>query len=159
MRGNLWFLLRMQNLLQMENKYYTPDISDLFVGYECELEDPTWRPILVSKHYLPRAITKLANRLIRTSYLTKEQIGKEGWEIKDVFNDEMTHTYPCSFRAEKKIDDICVYRIKWTNEFSGRILKIGAHLTLPTLEKTLILFIGKCPSINEFRKICKLLGI
>lgn len=155
----------------MESKYYTPDISDLFLGYECEKierdysrhisihinsEDPkdwdsAWGKIYQSdlfnsKPYILKqediieflGLAKGFHRSqIRTPYLTREQIEKDGWSFnKDNYGSlEFSNwDYEMSYRSVTRILNI---------------IKGGSK---PPTE----LYYGKCPSINEFRKICKL---
>jgi hypothetical protein len=129
----------------MDNKYYTPSIEDIRVGYECEClwqrpEPKTWDRIKITEtdteKYLELSVEDVLRRVksneIRTPYLTKEQIEAEGWR-------NVTHHY-------KKED---------------------YNLMLPYDDKYLIrvfkgiepIFQGHCPSINELRIITKLLGI
>lgn len=134
----------------MSDLYYTPEISDLFVGYEGEITDcceEKWRKLTISKNYLRKAISIIENHFpkrIRTPYLTKEQIEKEGWKeihyreyIREVGNRTIHFS---NGQKESEEDTEYVSIIKMHNSTST-------------------LFEGECPSINEFRKICKWLGI
>lgn len=76
----------------MENKkYYTPEISELFIGYECEaLSDDfvfgfDWRPYRVSD--LNEKLSQQFLKLLRTPYLSKEDIIDLGWEHKQYVKD------------------------------------------------------------------------
>lgn len=63
-------------------KYFTPEISDIHIGYECEWVDSRgdWMPLRVLN---TQDIIDAFNDKLRTPYLTKEQIEKEGWEVHD----------------------------------------------------------------------------
>lgn len=117
----------------MENKYYTPSIEDIRVGYECETQVdpyPYWvKTIIENGDCLNFIIEK--DWQIRTSYLTKEQIEAEGWEY--------TH-------HNRFIKD--VYYLDFDR--TGLLISYG--------EGTYC-YDGACPSINEFRTIIKLLNI
>ncbi len=129
------------------DKYYTPDVSDLFIGYECEYQrhKGEWFCDIITA-------TDIYNfrehpEKVRTPYLTKEQIEKEGWKeihwreyIKLV--DEAKSLYIHFFNGNRQSEDDEEYM----SEFK-------VH------NGTRVMFSGKCPSVNEFRKICKLLGI
>jgi hypothetical protein len=131
----------------MENKYYTPDISDIRVGYECEVESN-----LKWKHITLTAINSEENHInsnngnywltgqnLRVSYLTKEQLIVEGWIIQFELPDGRELYRKYNFRIEKKNNRIHIFKIERTYDTT--------------------LFVGNCLSINEFRFICKLLNI
>lgn len=136
------------------DKYYTPDISDLFVGYECEAymrNAGTDDPFEWEKYKIPTPSLDLSSIFsmvyrnhIRTPYLTKEQIEKEGWKykwkltkgdsyVKEPFNLVCLNDYHIIIELIKREE--------------GRFLESFTK------------FAGECLSINEFRKICKLLEI
>ena len=142
----------------MKNKYYVPAIEDVFVGYECELylsiyEDDKWteKNWVVGKvsqifphfewvdyrdvsHTFPVHGGEYFELRIRTPYLTKEQIEKEGWTTD----------------PKGKFD-------KGKNSLA--VITIESTIFIRIINKYLTLYFGKCPSINEFRKICNLLDI
>ena len=155
----------------MKSKYYTPDISDLFVGYECEkaildysstgLAPVGWEPYKIGQDAnWEKGLREMETfilwntRSLRTPYLTKEQIESEGWKYEGA-KDYLLFGYDVMqgfHNAMEKGD----YVIQGRSLFGSQHLKIfdrsdqeGAHCV----------FEGFCPSINEFRKICKLLGI
>ena len=127
----------------MENKYFTPDIEDMTVGYEVEqLINQKWKKELFAKgSYLPEnndllqwAHSCIISNTLRVPYLTKEQIEAEGWKHYGNNCFELNPRWFCSWYPE--INRLEVY----DNEN----------------EKN---FAGKCKDINTFRKICKLLEI
>ena len=138
----------------MENKYFTPDIEDLCIGYEYEqLINQVWtKEVFAKGSYLPENIDLLnwihscvLSKKIRVPYLTKEQIEAEGWEfIKhhagtewyDFEKDEYSLYVDFDFRGEIYLK---IYSDRYYEEFNY--------------------FSGKCKDINTFRKICKLLEI
>lgn len=123
----------------MENKYYTPDLEDLYVGYECEVSENGSKflgPMKINSRMIGGIDDFILS--VRTPYLTKEQIESEGWEFKQ-------HYHP---RFEKTVNEV-----EYTIYIEYNQIQLynftDKHHILTTERK----------SINEFRKICKLLGI
>jgi hypothetical protein len=129
------------------NKYFTPDIEDIHVGYLCyqynkfynekgELFDERWAEQLTP--LFPASVRILMNEevniddYIRVPYLTKEQIEDEGWVYVNI--------------------DMC-----WIK--NGIELYLEKDNIIEILEQPNWLYKGKCKDINTFRKICKLLEI
>ena len=138
----------------MENKYFTPDMEDFHIGYECEISTPTiWKSgkfpeILELNSELDEfgkdSFMKAAHAILRVPYLTKEQIEAEGWNkanipIVTINNDFYEIPY---IKHNFRID----YNFK--NNLINILENNGKNL-----------FYGKCKDINTFRKICKLLEI
>jgi hypothetical protein len=83
----------------MENKYYTPDISEFYVGFECETTGsyPTL-PVTWKKHIVVKETIGLVmswhpkyGPQFRVKYLDKEDIESLGWEnIKSKYNTRLT---------------------------------------------------------------------
>ena len=131
----------------MENKYFTPDIEDMTVGYEVEqLINQKWKKELFAKgSYLPEnndllqwAHSCIISNTLRVPYLTKEQIEDEGWtKEKSYFIKNNIYLF-----------------------FEDNFLEIdsGNPFSWEAIDSE-ILFKGKCKDINTFRKICKLLEI
>lgn len=132
------------------NKYYTPDVEDLFIGYECELlsVDKPW-----IKGIYPEILTlcptlrkfksdhlKLENTFIRTKYLDKEDIESLGW----VHHKSITHVL--TFDKDN-------YQLWILENNQIKINQGGRPLWIHTRFK------GECKSINELRKIMKLLKV
>jgi len=146
--------------------YYTPDIEDIRVGYEAEVNwefyrnsDGTksshlngWKPVIFKG--VDEAVRKYHEMgMYRVPYLTKEQIEAEGWEkdtnhplYKGLLKFKNSNgTYWVRMSDNNKIDIIC-----YTSTEGKDIW---------TLQKRSVIFEGYCPSINEFRYITKLLKI
>jgi hypothetical protein len=156
----------------MENKYYTPDISDLHIGYECEWKDCDeyafekkdeypWESITIEELDLENLVEDLEEGRIRTPYLTKEQLEAEGWIcIADIIygdgvklfkKDIGNYTYDCRYN---------ILSTRLTIELRDYILDASKIKTNPPGKYSLdIVYNGFCSSINEFRYICKLLNI
>ena len=146
-----------------DNKYFTPDIKDFHIGYECEINTSNgWKSgkfpeILELNGELDEfgkdSFMKAAHAILRVPYLTKEQIEAEGWELIQI--------YPkgsCVFQKETKEDgyeltyDFTEYRITFAKLYFYYLddKYTRSELTWRSL---------KCKDINTFRKICKLLEI
>jgi hypothetical protein len=141
---------------KMEDKYFTPEITDLRIGYECEVS----RKKIFTKNetqqdYFPefekgkieyRDFLLLEGYIkIRVPYLTKEQIIAEGWEFptQGLMSADMTiynRNMPC-------------YKNGYELGFDWSDKKIRIKLPSKTL------FEGECKDINTFRYICKLLNM
>lgn len=145
----------------MENKYYTPDISDIRVGYKCEFttdslsfevnntDDFSFRELDIAdiKDIIDFIEHGYFNeddlsQFIRTPYLTKEQIEEEGWK-------EYETRMIC--RSFKKENDYHLYWFETDNAI--QLCKGTPPMWLNYY------YSGECPSINEFRTISKLLNI
>lgn len=145
----------------MENNYYTPELSDLHIGYECEINlggVVGWEKHTISMRDFEFTKPLHNNNLgaYRTPYLTKEQIEAEGWKFLHISQDLW-------FEKEGDFDFDNFYTSKLTMHYGAK-----AHIGYSDLRLTIIaddrgldykLFEGMCPSINEFRKITKLIRI
>jgi hypothetical protein len=129
----------------MENKYFTPDLEDIHVGYEGEvsyLHEDKFTPFkLRHAEETSDFLTGYYNRKVRTPFLTKEQIEKEGWI--DQKDRDMSENMGFLFKSE--LGDIQY----WT---TNKRLNVS-------IKSTGYRFDGYCPSINEFRTIMKLLKL
>lgn len=145
-------------------KYYTPNVEDIHIGYECEIkpkgsEEFDWMKYVINGN---NNFDRYFRDSIRTPYLTKEQIETEGFidtggispffgqhtmfykeiEPDSNFKDDFARRYTVSLEQGKiRIEEALFGGFTGTHESYSQI------------------YYGKCPSINEFRKICKLLGI
>ena len=161
-------------------KYYTPEISDIKIGYECEIKDVTFdlnsiipNNTIIKKqkdrtHYWIKGTIKewsdkestnllftsgfysimISNNSIRTPYLTKEQIEAEGWKLPGIVKENTIIAY-------LKKEDI-IYIMNYEKSIL-RITKLLRKENTNLLDEQL--YKGTCPSINEFKTICKLLNI
>ena len=132
----------------MKNKYFTPDIEEMFVGCEFEMHDTwgNWKKLILTEELLKNPMVSLGsgNERIpwywkfRVPYLTKEKIEAEGWtKEKSYFIKNNIYLF-----------------------FEDKFLVIdsGNPFSWEAIDSE-ILFKGKCKDINTFRKICKLLEI
>ena len=144
----------------MENKYFTPDIEDVYVGYElewkCKIRNQDWEKTIcdtdlisiIYDEYEHADFEEPYNEQFRVPYLTKEQIEAEGWKENVLNNNEKA-----LLLFLKNGYELRMYK-NYICRFS--ILIVGAGI-IPNWDK--VLFEGKCKDINTFRKICKLLEI
>lgn len=158
--------------MNTENKYFTPDISDIRVGYECEeallrLKSPQpsnevyiegWTKYVLTEkearycshdcdNGFDTFMEKVENNLIRVPYLTKEQIENEGWkQSKD-------------YLFEKHIRDNLVYLLWFHEAPSLRKIIEYKYIGCGEVEEEGIFYKGSMKSVNELRYISKLLGI
>ena len=152
----------------MENKYFVPEISDLRVGYECEIYEQStnklikkieWHPVKViignSEYGKSVAINRIPKYLkqdkIRVPYLTKETIESEGWRIHDLQKEIKDKN---CFLFYKKVNEETFIMVF---DQSDSCKRIGIHqevLKIPVKH-----FSGTCKDINTLRQIQKLLGI
>jgi hypothetical protein len=147
-------------------KYYKPDIENLRIGYECEINHSRG----YSKEYIPTIIgykdeesaythelTNIIHMIddgygeVRTPYLTKEQIIAEGWKL------EKFQINPNRIAFKK--DNLFIIldtteEVPWL-DIILRDPSRSRHTINPEKFHTMI----NCPSINEFRQIIKLLHI
>jgi len=148
----------------MENKYYKPQVEDLFVGYEiCWIKDPTVSnepnnliKLIISPAQLSGMLYPnrgFGNNMDEgytpdlwsfvTEYLTKEQIEAEGWEsVRKDYYTKMDEGHPVFLQ------------VNYDWEGQPVFISIGYNNEYPRMR-----YVGICPSINEFRTIIKLLKI
>lgn len=147
------------------NKYFTPDIEDLHVGYEFEMkvfgEEETWLKMIFSTPDFTSVLNKVEEnysvpKVLRVPYLTKEQIEaelKHDWK----FN-ESTATFKNKIIKETFILNINIYYNFFFKKLQVKVIEEYEEFNkLKEIEYNL--FNGECKDINTFRKIIKLLGI
>ena len=167
--------------MEQENKYYTPDISELYVGYECQIgntgyaedfEGVNWRNIVLGKRDEENSssypyydlFADIADSLfqIRTKYLDQSDIESCGWEncrkLTDWFgkNDKLNQV---AFDKENMMlgydydTHILVIAVKDPTKSEDGKTEVFDY---PRNAKW---FRGECKSINELRTIMKFLKI
>ena len=140
----------------MENKqYYTPDLEDLFIGYECEVKQHGKSNEDWHKHtiYAENIYDVESNYIdVRTPYLSKEDIEKEGFKkVKENEREIFELIVPQEGFNEWKYVKVYLedgYKIKITETFESSWANF-----------TNTVFHGECKSVNELRKIKKWLKI
>jgi hypothetical protein len=137
-----------QKQAEKEKEYFIPKLDDFNIDYECEmLTDRGWKQYII--HSSRAFIDNMIKNSLRTPYLTKEQIEKEGWKYEPLIGLVIAHKFTKGdyilnwFWNDKKI---FIYKMK-------KLWPGSVNYELEPLYK------GICPSINEFRTIMKLLNI
>jgi hypothetical protein len=158
----------------MENKYFTPDIEDICIGYELEMNwnrayEKKWVPIKISIQDEEFAYTDEISEIInalddgmseaRVPYLTKEQIEAEGWKYYQNIPDAVVSKGYVEYYKDVEWFKV-VISISETNHYLTvekvfQNVQIGDELK----EFRNTIYNGECKDINTFRKIIKLLGI
>lgn len=158
-----------------KEKHFIPEISDLFVGYECEIinyasnnynKDKStckWNKFVLKKEhlfssydgssFLETCVSCLNFGDLRVPYLTKEQIENEGWKFRETGRSKFYKRYD-------KTEFALNYNIKTNMLFIEKAIK---DVTNTVYDYSWInndyIFVGKCRCINEFRTIMKFLEI
>jgi len=167
--------------MEENNKYYTPDISDLFIGYECEFrfrDTDNWVKEIISVNtdllYLQDVMKERIGKQggVRTKCLDKEDIKNENWEFKpkglcNWFEKLMPEGYFLDIEAnkeDKKYLEINYCWEYWYKKDSFWLGYYGTNIaiiqnTSGDLKDNQIKYSGKCLSINELKKIMKYLNI
>lgn len=133
----------------MDAEYYTPDVEDIHIGFECEINHREgWLPIKVDYLYdgdeygntfeIEKAIENRPKG-IRVPYLKSAQIEKEGWALYDPINRVYRKENFCLIHKSDKHE----IEISDTDSSYGMQVKYD----------------GSCKSINEFMVIIKLLKL
>ena len=141
-----------------KEKHFIPEISDLFVGYECEIinyasnnynKDKStckWNKFVLKKEhlfssydgssFLETCVSCLNFGELRVPFLTKEQIENEDWEFTEQIGNTMffkKKDFEFTFNTDRiEINNVGEYDLGYW---------------------------GKCKDINTFKYICKLLEI
>ncbi len=133
---------------QEKSKYYTPDIEDIRVGYEGEINwsrgySETFVPFKITVQNEDFAYTGLLSEIVdamddgyaevKTPYLTKKQIEAEGWKFDYGLMDHMFFSKECA-------------ALVWFGRSNSIEVQQPANL---------VVYNGHCSSINEFRYITK----
>lgn len=142
--------------MEQENKYYTPDISELHVGYcnyqVCYKKD-MWTDALpiADGVQIDNVIDLLAGRVgfnaephVRTKYLDKSDIESCGWTCQEYTQNGYNQSYTKNVDSESGYDLIyCeAWDKKWQIDYCGEGI-----------------YWGEIKSINELKKIMKYLKI
>lgn len=155
----------------MKNKYFTPDIEDICIGYEYEQlvtslseslskSEPEWMKCKFPDPFTIDRILLLYERKeqLRVPYLNKEQIEVEEWVYKGKISTRNMPPEPFNKIELEFIKD----NLSLSYDIISNILKISKVIDITKdieYKITTDLFYGECKDINTFRKICKLLEI
>lgn len=151
--------------MDQQNKYYTPDISELHVGYcnyqVCYKKD-IWTDAvpIVDGTQIDNVIDLLTGRVgfdsgahVRTKYLDRSDIESCGWEHVGTMRDGGTTTY--------QINNKYILDYYGTNQILKETERYREITIKELAENHLFKHIVtvKCKSINELRTIMKWLNI
>ena len=129
-----------------ENKYFTPEISDIRVGYECETRAypyPEWvKSVITDGEEIQFIIDNEWE--IKIPFLTKEQIEAEGWKLND--------------------DKLLTLDNKPLSSFSKNIYGLmfnsyNCEIQIYDKKREIYVYQGECKCINTFRFLNKLFNI
>lgn len=123
--------------MEQSNSYYTPDITDLRIGFELDvLYRDQWRRVTTTADTdISEMAIHISSGDFRVPYLTKEQIAAEGW----------------------------IGSGSEVGEFTKGIFEVtywyGSRELIITDVRDEVRYSGSCRCINDFRLICKLLNL
>ena len=156
----------------MDNKYFTPELEDLRIGYECQVFNNAtgdWQDLTLTKDNIVGVLHKLvhlnreyAEKHIRTSYITKEQLEAKGWNEAWKDNENKLLFGMNAWTLTKSIDHL-TYEISSIPDLDETEPQV-AHTFRCTNndvepKNEFYIFSGPIPSINEFNLICKMADI
>lgn len=160
--------------------YYTPELDELFVGYECEvyrqannklMKDVKWHKLLVDTNYNSfgetvafNTVKKLIkNNFLRTQRLTQFQIENLGYKLyaKDSYGFPILRKFTPQPATIMDSYDITVTIKFMKSSFGFPQLEITKKEEGGFAGNSEITagYRGECKSINEFKKLVKVLGL
>jgi hypothetical protein len=133
-----------------DNKYYIPEISEFFVGFEYEmLNKDIWEQHTISdsetlSYFMFRLQQSTLNSVVRVKYLDKYDIESLGWI--DISNEDSpfdlkSYTYKTYILIRDNLTNIKIFKMDLNKDFRGE------------------LFQGTIKNISELRKLLKQIGI
>ena len=142
--------------MKIEDKYFTPSIEDIRIGYEFEQSSggrpgyPDWVPNCRIDSASEIEYIESGEWVIRVPYLAKEQIEAEGWKFHD---NSFKNGY--FTKTAVRLDGVTQeFELKY--DFDSKVLVIdydcGDFMNCGSFD-------GLCKDINTFRYICKLLNV
>ena len=135
--------------MEKENKYYTPELSEFCVGFECEFKD-------LSGNFVPMVHTKESIGFadtFRVKYLNEQDIIDCGFEVSEDW----------SFKGSKGFikteeDSLGDLREKYiTSLMDDNIVTILEYSEFTRLPNTI--FRGTIKNKTEFKKLLKQIGV
>jgi len=147
----------------MKDKYFTPDIEDVYVGYElewkCKIRNQDWEKTtcdtdlisIIYDEYEHAEVDEPFIEQFRVPYLTMEQIEAEGYN----------HVGGKLQSAAEQIYEKDYFEIKYT-EYNEKLIiqyKNKCRDNSGNFDGYIIKYDGYCKDINTFRKIIKSLKL
>lgn len=165
-----------------EEKYYTPELEDLFVGYECEqikLDFSRYIDLFLPEGATKEEYRKAWDNLYNSDKFESDRFVFTEGDLSNYFLYREVHIRTPLLTKEQIIaegweekegraparyyEDGSFYYAKLSNYPYSQHLLIGHYKPsgedVWSLSSQRIIFDGECKSINEFRKICKYLNI
>ena len=119
----------------MENKYYSPKIEELHIGFECEIDQSEinknfkWCEYVIGTDYetitIARAVSEVNKNGIRVKYLDRQDIESFGFKF-DATRSKVDGNFVGSYENEKYYLDYSPY--SYSGEFNSsvhlRVMKI-----------------------------------
>jgi hypothetical protein len=141
--------------MEQDNKYYTPEVGELRVGYQCEILDdwdngnnPVYKPHVFKFEHGWIEIPERIVENIRTPYLTREDVESLGWSQ----NWKETDTYEgCYILTTAPVCEGAPDEI-WELWHYDKVVSISNELSNRCYD-------GECKSINELRLLMRWLQI
>jgi hypothetical protein len=139
----------------MEKKYYTPDISEFYVGFEYELfEDNSWCRRIIEE---PTRILMLYDYYnlqteVRVKYLDKEDIESLGFRLVKDYSDQL------EYQTQIREFDSGEYWFELTQDKEEKFITISywEETELGSIEQ--IVFQGLIKNKSELKKLLKSLN-
>lgn len=161
-----------------DNKYYIPEIDELYIGYECQWlskgtgeydwmimdghkEDKWIDTVLMLDnswgHNLFSAVKAVKNQLdnIRTKYLDRQDIESLGWYIDYI--GEMDRVNGLNAPWKHKSGSAIMFENQLLAEKGTMTITNSRDIGYGNMPQEM--YVGKIPSINELRTLMKWLGI
>lgn len=151
--------IEMEKLFMEADKYYTPKIKDIFLGYECEIiqEDGSWKPIKVDtfRNNISLSDKSILDNLIRTKYLDANDLNKEIFGNNESLFNRLNRWFTCETIIYKNTK---YYKLKIV--YNSLLKELSISKSSNVIEDKFIpIFHGICFSKNELRKIMSYVGI
>lgn len=112
----------------MENKYYSPKIEELHIGFECEIDQSEinknfkWCEYVIGTDYenitIARAISEVNKNGIRVKYLDRQDIESFGFKF-DATRSKVDGNFVGSYENEKYYLDYSPY--SYSGEFNSSV--------------------------------------
>ena len=150
-----------------DNNYYVPNKEDIFIGYECEIQKTQTTSGWQKHIWYDENFFDLEDNIIRirTKYLSKEDIENEGYERQNNWFDETKTQRLGMIPDYKKETDFGSIRLYLGDfDFPHQYVSIEIYVKAKegdvfNMSMKHFVYHGKIKSINEFRKLCKMLEI
>lgn len=169
----------------MENKYYTPDISEFCVGFEYEVEDlhdnlvdKVWKKeVLEVQDELLTRKSWIGNLEARVKYLDKEDVESLGFTIDDTHESLMSDDKPeqidYMFYSKNYGNEYKLLYCNWWTTVSSSKEGLDGKITIDNIDEHRIvriqkrvmssdeystIFLGDIKNKSELKRVLKMIG-